>query len=84
MKLSLKLFSFVVLSLALITMTLGVALSAGTPVVTPGSDPTAVHLGGVRYRELATGNDAEVYLGIPDLGDAGRRTETEHCFYPDR
>jgi len=77
MKLSLKLLSFVVLSVSLIAMSLGVALSAGPPVVTPGSDPTAVHLGAVRYRELVTGNDAEVYLGIPDLGDAGRRTETD-------
>jgi hypothetical protein len=76
MKLSLKLFSFVVLSAALLAMSLGVVLSAGTPVVTPGSDPTAVHLGAVRYRELATGADSEVYLGIPDLGDAARRTET--------
>ena len=77
MKLSLKFLTFVVLSVALLAMSLGVALSAGTPVVTPGSDPSAVHLGAVRYRELATGNDAEVYLGIPDLGDAGRRTETD-------
>jgi hypothetical protein len=77
MKLSLKFLSFVVLSAALLAMSLGVALSAGTPVVTPGSDPSAVHLGAVRYRELATGNDKEGYLGIPDLGDAGRRTETD-------
>ncbi len=76
MKLSLKFLSFVVFSVALIAMSLGVALSAGTPVVTPGSDPSAVHLGAVRYRELATGADSEVYLGIPDLGDAARRTET--------
>ena len=77
MKLSLKLLSFVVLSLALITMTLGVALSAGPPVVTPGNDPDALHLGGVRYRELATGGEHEVFLGVPDLGDEIRRTQTD-------
>jgi hypothetical protein len=77
MKNPLKISLFVLLSLALITMSLGVALSAGTPVVTPGADPSAVIIGGLRYRELATGNDAEVFLGIPDLGDAGRRTQTD-------
>lgn len=76
MKLSWKVISFSFLSIALIAMSLGVAF-AGTPVVTPGTDPSAVLLGGVRYRELATGNDSEVFLGIPDLGDAGRRTETD-------
>jgi len=35
-----------------------------------------VLLGAVRYRELATGNDSEVFLGVPDLGDATHRTET--------
>ena len=75
MKLTLKTLSFIVLIMALLSLTIGVAF-AGTPVVTPGTDPTAVILGGVRYRELASGNDAEVFLGIPDLGDAGRRTET--------
>ncbi|HUV27979.1 MAG TPA: hypothetical protein VMW34_11500 [Anaerolineales bacterium] len=77
MKLSMKLFAFLVIFLAMITMSLGVALSAGTPVVSPGSDATAVHLGSLRYRELATGNDAEVFLGVPDLGDGTRRTQTD-------
>lgn len=64
-----------VLSL-LLTITLGVALSAGTPVVSPGSDPSAVHLGGMRFRKLASGpGGSEVYLGVPDLGDITRRTE---------
>jgi hypothetical protein len=76
MKFSLKFLTLVVIVTTLITITLGVGLSAGTPVVSPGADATAVLLGAVRYRELATGGDDEVYLGIPDLGDATRRTQT--------
>ncbi|MGW8226631.1 MAG: hypothetical protein ACWGOY_12905 [Anaerolineales bacterium] len=76
MKFLFKFVSFIVISLALVGMTLGVALSAGTPVVIPGFDPTAVLLGGVRYRELATGNDDEVFLGVPDLGDGTHRSQT--------
>ncbi|MFL7893502.1 MAG: hypothetical protein AB8I56_15695 [Anaerolineales bacterium] len=76
MKFFFKFVSFIVISLALVGMTLGVAFSAGTPVVTPGTDPSAVLLGGVRYRELATGNDAEVFLGVPDLGDGTHRSQT--------
>ena len=73
MKLSWKVFSLLVLSIVLIGMSIGVAF-AGPPVVSPGTDPSAVLLGGVRYRELATGNDPEVFIGVPDLGDAARRT----------
>lgn len=76
MKFSWKVLICSLLSASLILLTVGVA-SAGTPVVTPGADPSAVILGGVRYRELATGPDQEVFLGIPDLGDAGRRTQTD-------
>jgi hypothetical protein len=62
----------------LLTLTLGAALSAGTPVVTPGADAAATHLGGVRFRKLASGaGGTEVYLGVPDLGDALRRTEMD-------
>ena len=75
MKLSWKVISTSFLSIALIAMSMGVAF-AGTPVVTPGTDPSAVLLGAARYRELATGNDSEVFLGVPDLGDATHRTET--------
>ncbi|MCJ7536555.1 MAG: hypothetical protein MUO57_13585 [Anaerolineales bacterium] len=77
MKLPFKIIILFTLSLALVTMSLGVAFSAGTPVITPGYEPDAFHLGGVSYRELATGGEKEVYLGVPDLGDAARRTQTD-------
>ena len=76
MRLSVKILSFIALSLTLICTSLGVVLSAEPPTVAPGYDTDAIHLGGVRYRELATGADHEVYLGVPDLGNAARRTQT--------
>jgi hypothetical protein len=64
--------------LVLTTLSSGVALSAGTPVVSPGVDPDAVNLAVVRYRELITGSEREIYLGVPDLGDGGaHRTEED-------
>jgi hypothetical protein len=69
MKLSLRFLTLAVIIATLTTITLGVALSAGPPVVTPGADAAAVHLGAVRYRELATDNDNNVFLGVPDLAD---------------
>lgn len=69
MKLSVKILTLIVFIAILIAMTLGVALSAGPPVVTPGADAAAVHLGAVRYRELAPDNDKNVFLGVPDLAD---------------
>lgn len=77
MKSSLRFLTLAVIIATLITMTLGVALSAGPPVVTPGADAAAVHLGAVRYRELATDNDNNVFLGVPDLTDPARRTQTD-------
>jgi hypothetical protein len=63
--------------LLIISLWSEVVYSAGTPVVYTGAEPTAVHLGAVRYRELVTGGDNEVFLGVPDLGDAARRTQTD-------
>lgn len=52
------------------------AYSAGTPVVNPGTDPTATHLGEVNYREFSSGGNEEVFLGVPDLNLGGAyRTE---------
>ena len=76
MKSSLKILFMTLTCMALIALSLGAAL-AGPPVVTPGADPSAVLLGGVRYRELATGNDSEVFLGVPDLGDVTHRSESD-------
>lgn len=62
----------------LLTIALESALSAGPPVVTPGSDAAAVHLGGMRFRKLASGpGGSELYLGVPDLSDAARRTAAD-------
>jgi hypothetical protein len=76
MKFTVKLLLPLLLIAALLTMTLGVALSAGPPIVNPGVDGTAVLLGAVRYRKLATVNDNNIYLGVPDLADATHRTQT--------
>jgi hypothetical protein len=70
-----KSLSLIMISFLLVTMSLGAALSAGTPVVTPGSDPTAQHLAGLVYRELTTGKGSNFYLGIPDLNDSTHRTQ---------
>jgi hypothetical protein len=48
-----------------------VAFSAGTPVVIPGTDPAAYHLGAVRFREFTSGGNDELYLGVPDLDLGG-------------
>jgi hypothetical protein len=64
--------------ITLLTLTLGIAFSADPPIVTPGSDPSAEHLGGMRFRKLASGaGGTEGYLGVPDLADAARRTEID-------
>lgn len=53
------------------------AYSAGTPVVTPGTEPAAVHLGTVRFREFTSGGNSEVFLGVPDIDLGGDyRSET--------
>jgi hypothetical protein len=75
MNFSLKFVAFILISFTLITYSLGVALSAGTPIVTPGSDPAAQHLGGLIYRDLTTGKASDFYLGIPDLDDSTHRTQ---------
>ena len=48
-----------------------VAFSAGTPVVNPGTNPAAYHLGAVRLREFTSGGNYELYLGVPDLDLGG-------------
>ncbi len=48
MKLSLKMIALFIIITSLVTLTLGVAFSAGTPVVSPGTNPAAVNLGAVR------------------------------------
>ena len=47
------------------------AYSAGTPVVIPGTDPAADHLGTLRFREFTSGGNNEVYLGVPNLDLGG-------------
>jgi hypothetical protein len=49
----------------------GSAFSAGTPIVNPGTDPAAYHLGAVRFREFTSGGNEELYLGVPDLDLGG-------------
>jgi len=63
--------------LLIITLGSEVVYSAGTPVVNPGTDPGAVKLGAVCYRKLATDNDKNVYLGVPNLDDKTHRTQTD-------
>ncbi|UCE00698.1 MAG: hypothetical protein JSV42_08300 [Chloroflexota bacterium] len=75
MKHPLRLFTLSVNIILLLTVSLGVAFSAGTPVVSGGTNPAAILLGGVRFRELATANDNNIYLGIPDLGNAAQRNQ---------
>ena len=78
MKLLFKLIAFLLMTTSLVTLTLGVAFSAGTPVVTPGTNPAAVNLGAVRYREFKTGSNEEAYLGVPDLDTGGsHRTQID-------
>jgi hypothetical protein len=45
--------------------------------VSPGYDPNATLTGGVRYKSFNSGNDREIYLGIPDLGVGGNRVEVD-------
>jgi hypothetical protein len=78
MKSSFKLFAFLIITTLLVTLTLGVASSAGTPVVTPGTNPAAINLGAVRYREFKTGPNEEAYLEVPDLDTGGsHRTQID-------
>jgi hypothetical protein len=78
MKSLFKLIAFLILTTSLVALTLGVAFSAGTPVVTSGTNPAAVNLGAVRYREFKTGTNDEVYIGVPDLDTGGgHRTQTD-------
>lgn len=66
---------FFVLSLVLINAS--TAFTAGDPTVLPGTNPSAVNVGAVRYRSLKTLSDKEVYLGVPDLGVATNRTSLD-------
>lgn len=82
MKVQLKLGISFFLLFFLTTITLNVAFSTGTPVVTPGSNSSAVLLGAVKFRNLSNSssnpNQKEFYLGIHDLESGGAyRVDTD-------
>jgi len=56
------------LILAIALLSTNLASGAGTPVVTPGNDPTFFGVGGVKYRAFQTHpTQKEIFLGVPDL-----------------
>lgn len=74
-----KIFKFTTIIILFLIISLSgiVVYSAGSPVVHPGTNPAAVKLGAVRFRELATGNNKEVFLGVPDLDNGTYVTQTD-------
>ena len=66
-----KIYSFLLIFLFITALWNGAAFSAGTPVVNPGTNPAAYHLGAVRLREFTSGGNEELFLGVPDLDLGG-------------
>jgi len=60
-----------VLLVGLPGLNVSIASPSDVPVVTPGTDPTALLLGAARYRSFDNVNPPEVFIGVYDLG-AGR------------
>jgi uncharacterized repeat protein (TIGR01451 family) len=71
------LIALIVLLLAFSMLALLPAAANGTPVVSPGYDPTATLKAAIRCRSFNSGPGGEIYLGKPDLGVAGNRVEND-------
>jgi len=59
----------------LIAVVMALSAPAGAVSVSSGAQPHGPDLIASRYRSLANTGGSEIYLGIPDLGSAARRTE---------